>query len=242
MFSPIRSGRISSVIVAQIRVAIADGTLKVGERLPSERELAEQFEVSRVTVRDALRVLEAMGLAEIRVGASGGTFVTSPSPDVVRQGLADMLMLSAISPDDIAEARLMIELSTVTLAAGRATEGDITALRELCAEASAALDDGSFDAELSREFHSELARASHNAAAELLALSFRGPLSMATVRALEEDEHEAHARTIGEHLAITDAITQGDAPRARQILGEHLTRATGLRERTNELLAAWGQV
>ncbi len=239
IFTPIHTERISSVIVDRIRSAIADGSLQVGDRLPAERELAEQFGVSRVTVRDALRVLEAMGLAEIRVGASGGTFVTSPTPDFVQQGLANMMMMSAISPDDIAEARLMMELSIVTLAAFRATNGDIEALRNLTDEASKLVGNG-WDPQLSREFHTRLAQASHNTAAELLAVSFRGPLAMSAVRALEEDGDEAHRRTVEEHIAITNAIAEGDAGRARQILADHLTRATKLKDRTKELLAAWG--
>ncbi len=242
IFTPIQTERISSVIVDQIRRAIAAGSLQVGDRLPSERELAEQFGVSRVTVRDALRVLEAMGLAEIRVGAKGGTFVTSPSPDFVQQGLANMMMLSAIPPDDIAEVRLMMELSTVTLAAFRATAGDIEALRALTEKAAAGLEVGDFDPQLSREFHTELAEASHNIAVGLLAASFRGPLAMASVRAREEDEEAAHQRTISEHIAITNAIAEGDAAVARQILAEHLTRATEPKDRTKQLLAAWGQV
>ncbi len=240
MFNPIRTTRISSAIVDQIRQAIADGNLAVGDRLPSERELSEQFDVSRVTVRDALRVLEATGLAEIRVGASGGAFVTSPGPDVVQAGIANMMMLSDISPDDIAEARLMMELSTVTLAAMRATDDDIVALRELCGEAEAAAQNGDFDPHLSREFHTRLAQASHNTAAELLARSFRGPLSMAPVRAREQDEEAAHALTLKEHVAITDAVTEGDAVRAREIMAEHLTRSANIQERTHQLLAAWG--
>ena len=69
MFAPISVTRASSSIADQIRQAIVTGKLEQGSRLPPERELAEQFGVSRVTVRDALRALEAMGLLEVRVGA-----------------------------------------------------------------------------------------------------------------------------------------------------------------------------
>src|SRR5918996_5288344 len=79
MFSPVETGRMSGAIVDQVRDLIHKGQLRPGQRLPSERELAERFEVSRVTVRDALRSLETMGLVEIRVGAAGGAFLTAPS-------------------------------------------------------------------------------------------------------------------------------------------------------------------
>src|SRR5881394_3451228 len=135
MFAPIAVTRASSSIADQIRQAIVTGKLDQGERLPPERELAEQFGVSRVTVRDALRALEAMGLIEVRVGARGGAFVTAPTGSVVAQTMSDMMMMSAISPEDVVEARLIVELGTVTLACVRATDEDLARLRELCERA-----------------------------------------------------------------------------------------------------------
>src|SRR5437764_7340782 len=131
LFAPISIARASSSIADQIRQAIVTGKLDQGERLPPERELAEQFGVSRVTVRDALRALEAMGLIEVRVGARGGAFVTVPSGSIVGQTMSDMMMMSAVTPGDIVEARLVVELGTVTLACARATEEDLVQLHEL---------------------------------------------------------------------------------------------------------------
>src|SRR5918911_3971169 len=131
LFAPISVARASSSIADQIRQAIVTGKLAEGERLPPERELAEQFGVSRVTVRDALRALEAMGLIEVRVGARGGAFVTVPTGSIVGQTMSDMMMMQAISPEDIVEARLVVELGTVTIACARATDDDVAALRAL---------------------------------------------------------------------------------------------------------------
>src|SRR3954466_12201602 len=122
LFAPITVARASSAIADQIRAAILTGKLTEGARLSPERELAEQFGVSRVTVRDALRSLEAMGLIEVRVGARGGAFVTAPTGSKVAQAMSDMMMMSVISPEDVVEARLIVELGTVTLACARATE------------------------------------------------------------------------------------------------------------------------
>src|ERR1700684_3677403 len=109
IFSPVSMGRISEVIVEQVRQLMRSGQLKLGDRLPAERDLCERFGVSRVTVREALRMLESSGLVEIRVGARGGAFVTAPSSDRVGEGLADLVSLSVISTMDMSEVRMVLE-------------------------------------------------------------------------------------------------------------------------------------
>src|SRR3954465_2522912 len=131
LFEPITVARASSAIADQIRAAIITGKLTEGARLAPERELAEQFGVSRVTVRDALRSLEAMGLIEVRVGARGGAFVTAPTGSHVAQAMSDMMLMAVLSPEDIVESRLIVELGTITLACARATDDDLEALRAL---------------------------------------------------------------------------------------------------------------
>ncbi|MPZ72082.1 MAG: FCD domain-containing protein [Nitriliruptorales bacterium] len=227
MFVPVAPGRISELIVDQIRQLIIDGRLARGERLPSERDLAERFRVSRVTVRDALRILEAHGLLEIRVGASGGAFVTVPSAAVVGEGITTMLLMSSIGPDEVAEARLLMELGIVALAVQRATAEDIGRLREVCARSEAALAAGEYDVALSAEFHALVAAAAHNGAVQMITESFRGPLSMHAARAREPAE-QSHSHSVAEHLAIVDAIEARDLARARGVMTDHLLRDTTL--------------
>jgi DNA-binding FadR family transcriptional regulator len=237
MFAPIAVARASSAIADQIRAAIVTGRLTEGERLAPERELAEQFGVSRVTVRDALRALEAMGLIEVRVGARGGAFVTVPSGSVVGQTMSDMMMMQAISPEDIVEARLVVELGTITLACARATEDDLRALAELDQTAKRALADGTYSRELSWDFHALVAQAGHNRAVGGLAQSFRSTLSMHPVRSREGSR--AFARTVEEHGRILDALERRDGATARREMAMHLLRGTGLEKRESELLALW---
>lgn len=218
------------MIVEQIRELIRQGRLVAGDRLPSERELAQRFGVSRVTVRDALRALEATGLVEIKVGANGGAFLRAPTSSVVGQGMADMLLMSALSPEDVAEARLMLELNTVVLAVHRATADDLEELRAICARSSEMLERGEYDVQLSWDFHDRLARATHNPAIELITRSFRGPLSLGRLRAREAAEI-AHRRTVTEHRELVDALVLRDVDRARGIMAAHLIRATNLQER-----------
>src|SRR3954447_17553030 len=173
LFAPITVARASSAITDQIRAAIVSGRLLEGARLSPERELAEQFGVSRVTVRDALRGLEAMGLIEVRVGARGGAFVTVPSGALMGQAMSDMMLMQAISPADIVEARLILELGTVTLACVRATDEDVERLHSLHDRATQELKAKTYTRELSWDFHALLAHAAHNPAVDGLTLSCR---------------------------------------------------------------------
>ena len=237
LFAPISVARASSAIAEQIRQAIVTGQLAQGDRLPPERELAEQFGVSRVTVRDALRGLEAMGLIDVRVGARGGAFVTAPTGAVVGQTMSDMLMMSVVTPEDVVEARLVVELGTVTLACARATDDDLAALRELEDRAAEALRDGTYTRELSWEFHSLLAEAAENGALEGITQSFRSSLSLHPIRTREGSR--AFARTVEEHDRILDALVRRDGETARREMALHLLRGTGLEKRESELLDLW---
>jgi DNA-binding FadR family transcriptional regulator len=94
-FDRIRRVRSFEEVVEQVRAAIASRSIEAGERLPSERELAEQFGVSRATLREALRALEALGLLEIRPGARGGAFATSPDDEWLTDTVASLLTMRA---------------------------------------------------------------------------------------------------------------------------------------------------
>jgi DNA-binding FadR family transcriptional regulator len=237
LFARVTVARASSSIADQIRGAIVGGRLSEGERLPPERELAEQFGVSRVTVRDALRALEAMGLIEVRVGARGGAFVTVPTGSVVGQTMSDMMLMQALTPEDIVEARLVVELGTVTLACARATDADVVRLRELSDRAEAELAATTYTRELSWDFHALLAQLAHNAALEGVTHSFRSTLSMNPIRRRETGG--GHAKTVDEHKLILDAIARRDAVSARREMARHLLRGTGLEVRESDLLALW---
>src|SRR5215475_1740816 len=175
LFSRVTPGRASEMIVDQVRLLIRDGSLKPGDRLPAERELGEKFGVSRVTVREALRGLEANGMVTIKVGARGGAFVTAPTSARVGEGIIDLLALSELTDKEVTEARQVLELGIIPLVCERATEEDIADLIEICDRGDEALATGSYPMALSAEFHTRVARASHNAAVVMLAESFHGP-------------------------------------------------------------------
>jgi DNA-binding FadR family transcriptional regulator len=222
-FSPVSSGRVSGEIVEQVKAAIRDGRLAPGDQLPPERNLTKQLGVSRVSVRDALRMLEAHGLVEVRVGARGGAFVTAPAPKLVGEGIGDMLTLAAVSPADLTEARMVFELGILELACERATEDDLRELDEICDRADALFTADAYDPELSAEFHTQLARCTHNDALALFAESLQGPLAGSLREARRVDPATGRTGAL-EHRAIVGMLRERDAAGARAIMTEHLRR------------------
>jgi GntR family transcriptional regulator, transcriptional repressor for pyruvate dehydrogenase complex len=223
LFTPVSTGRVSADIVEQIKRAIREGRLTPGDQLPSERELTKQLGVSRVSVRDALRMLEAYGLIEVRVGARGGAFVTAPAPNLVGEGMAHMLLLASVAPSEVTELRLIFELALLPLACERRTHDDLAELAAICDRAEATLQAGSYDVALSAEFHTRLAEATHNTAIALFAESFQGPL-LASLRHAQRVAPEMGKAGLLEHRGIVDAIRARDADAARTIMSEHLER------------------
>lgn len=207
----------------QIRLLMRQGQLKLGDRLPPERDLSVQFGVSRVTVREALRTLESSGLVEIRVGARGGAFVTAPSSNRVGEGLTDLFTLSVISAADVTEVRMVLEVGIVPLVCERATEEDLSDLDKICQRSEEALRDGDYTMDMSLEFHIRVAEATHNPAVSMLVQSFRGPIFMSLQEAKNAAPEMGHLGT-REHERFIEAVRRRDPDAASRIMAEHLTR------------------
>lgn len=161
-FRVIRSTRAFEEIATQIRGELASGRLKVGNRLPSERALSEQFGVSRNTLREALRSLEHAGLVRLQKGASGGAFITEATGESISSGLMDMYHVGAIQPAQLTEARIWMESVIVREACLRATPESLAELRTNIAKAEAVKEDFEQRSETHLEFHRILARMTGN--------------------------------------------------------------------------------
>jgi GntR family transcriptional regulator, transcriptional repressor for pyruvate dehydrogenase complex len=223
MLSPVSVGRTSELIVDQIRLLIRQGHLRLGDGLPAERALSERFGVSRVTVREALRILESAGLVEIRTGSRGGAFVTAPSSNRIGRGLTDLLTMSTLQAADVTEGRQIIELGVIPLACRRATEEDFLRLEELCLEAEHLVAAGTYSVAHSLQFHVHLAASAHNGAVDLLIQSFRA----AMLDSLQEArDHAPEMGPVGlkEHKALVIALRQRDEDKGLEILTRHLAR------------------
>ena len=131
LFRAARQNRIFQDVVEQIQEAIIQGHLKVGDRLPAERELKEMLQTSRSTLREALRVLEQKGLIEIKLGMGGGAVVKAVSPDLVTESLDLLIRSHQVSLRHIAEFRERVEGDVVTLATQRMRASDEEELQRL---------------------------------------------------------------------------------------------------------------
>lgn len=163
-YSPVQTRRAFEEVASQIREQLTKGALKPGDRLPSERELAEQFGLSRNTVREALRSLEMSGILEFRKGATGGAFVREGHSEAVTSGFSDLFRMGVITPEDLIEARRIVGVEVTRLACQRATEADLLALEQNVDASEAASDDEetSRRVEINLAFHALLARAAKN--------------------------------------------------------------------------------
>jgi GntR family transcriptional repressor for pyruvate dehydrogenase complex len=223
LYTTVSSNRMSEAIVEQIRTLIRTEKLRPGDRLPSERDLGERMGVSRVTVREAFRVLEASGLIEIRVGARGGAFVTSPSSAKIGMDLADLLALSPLTATEVTDARQVLEIGIIPMVVERATDQDIADLRDMVKQHQVAFKNGEYSMPLSAAFHVRVAASTHNAAIEMLVRSFHGPLLM-SLREAQVAAPLMGRRGTTEHRDLVEAIAERDTERAQEIMRVHLQR------------------
>src|SRR5258708_23367285 len=163
MYTPIQSLKVFERVAVQIEQRILDGELRSGDRLPTERELAELFQVSRTAVREALKILAQKGLVDMRPGR--GTIVIDGSQEAMQHSIGLMMKLKlgeVGGSDNLVEVREILEVEIAGLAAARATEAEIATLRE----AGETMDDHLNDADAfiaaDNRFHETLAQATQN--------------------------------------------------------------------------------
>ncbi|MDZ7695519.1 MAG: FadR/GntR family transcriptional regulator [Deltaproteobacteria bacterium] len=155
-----KSEKVSDSIIAQIRDAILSGQLKPGDRLASEKELIEQFNVSKATMREALRVLEVIGMIEMRKGIAGGAFVAEVGMRTTIQAIINFLHFQTVSIREITMLRYLIEPAVAEIAAIRRTDKDVEKLEKII---GATITPGENEVSKEISFHRYLARMSENA-------------------------------------------------------------------------------
>jgi GntR family transcriptional repressor for pyruvate dehydrogenase complex len=224
---PIKSRKIYEEIVEQIKRLMADGNLKPGDRLLSERDLAEQLQVSRASVREALRALEVMGFLEIKTG--GGTFVKETCANDIILPLAMFISIEKGSFFEIYEIRKIFETAAARLAACRATPIDLAKMEENLKKLEEGLDN--FDSEKGEDsdtaFHFAIAEATQNSwllrLLHTISDSFHKTVSAAR-KQLYLTAGNAQVLVM-QHRRIYEAIRDANPHLAEKAMLDHLTFA-----------------
>ncbi|MDP6421673.1 MAG: FadR/GntR family transcriptional regulator [SAR202 cluster bacterium] len=216
----IKKTRIPEEIVAQIYGLVRDGALKPGDKLPPERELAQQMGVSRASVREAMRLLDQKGLIVIRPGA--GTFMTEDVIETIVQAFSSLLNESGDGAGDVFEMRLLLEPHVVSLAADRASQSDIDRLREILREQKGDIAAGGTGVAYDIAFHQAIANATKNSALVAVNQAISGILSQSREDALMSPERSS--KSLRSHEGILAAIESRDPHAAQMAMHQHITQ------------------
>jgi GntR family transcriptional regulator, transcriptional repressor for pyruvate dehydrogenase complex len=218
-YVPVQTTKLFEQITEQIEQQILRGDLQSGDRLPTERELAEQFHASRTAVREAMKILAQKGLLEMRPGR--GTIVINGTSQALRDSLGLMLRVAQVdSARELVEVREILEPEIAALAAVRATERDVVDLREAVETMDAHLHDADAFISADNFFHQVLAKATQNA----LVLTLMDPI----MELLSEQRKQIFFVDGGplrgqfHHKQLLDAVGYHDPEAARNAMRAHL--------------------
>ena len=227
MFQAARQTKVFEDVVAQIQEAILDGRLKTGDTLPSERQLKDMFNISRGTLREALRVLEQKGLIEIKLGVGGGSVVKDLNADQVSEGLALLIRSQKVSLNHLAEFREEVEGIVAARAAAKKSSADIGKLTDLLSEARKCIDAGTSQRnaflEIDKRIHMTLAHMAAN------------PIYISVLHSVHDNIHRYYdaflsmdQRELQENYRdlcdLVQAVEKGQVGRARRLARGHVQR------------------
>jgi len=232
MFDSVKSNKVSQNITDQIRNAIFEGRLKPGDKLPSERELIENFKVSKATLREALRSLEVLGFLEIRKGVSGGAFVTEVDMTKARDSVTNFLLFKNLSLKDLSEVRLLLEPYIAEKATLAITKEDLGRLEKLIKYSEHAIKNAfGFESRKDEiEFHRIIASIIGNPILMFI-LDFVENLLIDT-KAILKPGKEFSSKVLRAHKRIYNALLERNAEKVYEEMVKHI------REVEKDLLAA----
>ncbi len=219
-FDPIKSRRTFEEIADSIRKTILDGTFDPGARLPSEKELANQFQVGRQAIREALRILEPAGLVRVKKGKAGGIFVSDLSTENVTTSISNMIRLRNVSLKDLTEVRIELEKIVLAHAIERMNEEDLEALEDAIARAEKRLAQGERSARENVEFHLVLSRATRNEMFQILMESVM-KIVLEFLNKLKPTRAQSQ-RVLEDHRTLLRLIRKRDRLRCVKHMEKHL--------------------
>ena len=221
-FAPIRTKRVFEEICEQVRREMTTGSLRPGDKLPPERELAAKLGVSRAAVREALRSLEIAGVVGLQKGARGGAFILKGDPDLVTQSIRDMFHLGRISLDNLTEARTLVMQLAIQLACERIRPTTLAALERNVDQLSMLPATGKASERFatSAEFYRLISQATDNTVLQMIVEALTEIVLQQVVQANIEffPNLVAHRRRLVEYIA-SDRVED-----AKREMTEHLQR------------------
>jgi len=227
MFNNISNKKVYEQVIEQIQNNIMEGLFKKGDKLPSERELSEKMGVSRTSIREALRVLETMGVIESRQGE--GNFICSNIEKSLLQPLSMMFKLNNGSFSDIYELRSILEIECARLSAIRATDMDCRELLSVVEEMEQeTFGENRYEilVELDKKFHNTLSDMSKNYLIESLFSTisnlFEKFIEDARYKIILFDSEQANKSLLIQHKKICESIIKKNQDMAVEAMREHM--------------------
>lgn len=216
------TGDITAKLLASFKSLISAGTFVPGCKLPPERELARQFGVNRSSLRQALKVLQLMGVLSQRVG--DGTYLSADAANVLREPIDFLILMGDISDEELFDARMIVESELASRAAERATMHDLKALRRTIEDMEASRSDQArIEADLA--FHEAIFQASGNRVCRLIFTVIHRAMLLSMSKIVTR---AAVKQPLSYHQAIYQAIHDRNPSEARRQMTEHLLDAKSM--------------
>lgn len=223
-FKRAQTRRTYEEVAKQIQQAIVEEHFKPGDKLPSQKELIEQFQVSSFTIMGALRLLEQSGLVHTKLGTSGGTFVSELNTAGLGKSIELFMSIMKVTLEELVEFRLTIEGQAAYWAAKRRRKRDIKKLEDILSKIGEVLDsDRSIEqmVPLDRSFHLSVAEASRN---RLFLAIIEAVNEQFIERTFSLTPQKSGAKIYADLFSIFQAIKEGKADAAQKAAREHIVQ------------------
>jgi DNA-binding FadR family transcriptional regulator len=222
-----RVPKISEIVASELRQKILRGEIPEGESLTPESVLVEEYNVSRPSLREALRLLEAQGLVAIRRGSHRGPIAAKPDTEQIVSTFTMHLQLRQATLADIYRFRMTFEPAATRMAADAASEADVTNLKGILDQEKAAVTSGADFGAIAWHFHSEVIRVSGNITMTLVAETLEKISGRHASKVLMgwEDQEEQRARAYRAHRRLVGFIERHEGEKAEQFWAKHMAEA-----------------
>jgi len=223
--SPVRIPKAAEIIAQAIRRRIVLGDLKEGDLLPAEADLMAQFDVSRPTLREAIRLLESEGLVRVLRGAKGGVRICPPQEDSAARTLGFLLQFRGATLAEVLDARSFIEPRLAAGLAASATADDIQTLRDHLAHEAEVIEDFARFGRATADFHRVLVERAGNVALGVIVSMLDDIFLRHVERFLSRsrpDQLALNQQALSNHRALVDAIAAHKPKRAESVWEDHM--------------------